>query len=58
MTFQLAACAEMLWQDKPIHWRAVWRWALELARVGFGCLGKDGCKFHDHEWVSGWSIGG
>ena len=22
MTFQLAACAEMLWQDKPIAWRA------------------------------------
>jgi len=22
MTFQLAACAEMLWQDKPIDWRA------------------------------------
>lgn len=22
MPFQLAACAEMLWQDKPIHWRA------------------------------------
>jgi hydroxypyruvate isomerase len=21
MTFQLAACAEMLWQDKLIHWR-------------------------------------
>lgn len=22
MTFQLAACAEMLWRDKPIEWRA------------------------------------
>ncbi|MFM2388697.1 MAG: hypothetical protein RLZZ437_252, partial [Pseudomonadota bacterium] len=22
MTFQLAACAEMLWRDRPISWRA------------------------------------
>ena len=22
MAFQLAACAEMLWQDKPMEWRA------------------------------------
>jgi hydroxypyruvate isomerase len=22
MSFQLAACAEMLWQDTPMHWRA------------------------------------
>jgi hydroxypyruvate isomerase len=31
MTFQLAACAEMLWQDKPIHWRAA-----RLNEMGFG----------------------
>ena len=31
MPFQLAACAEMLWQDKPIHWRAV-----RLHEMGFG----------------------
>jgi hydroxypyruvate isomerase len=31
MSFQLAACAEMLWQDKPIHWRAA-----RLHEMGFG----------------------
>ncbi len=31
MTFQLAACAEMFWQDKPIHWRAA-----RLHELGFG----------------------
>jgi hydroxypyruvate isomerase len=31
MSFQLAACAEMLWQDKPIHWRAS-----RLHEMGFG----------------------
>lgn len=31
MLFQLAACAEMLWQDKPIHWRAA-----RLHEMGFG----------------------
>lgn len=31
MTFQLAACAEMLWQDKPIAWRAS-----RLKELGFG----------------------
>lgn len=31
MTFQLAACAEMLWQDKPIDWRAS-----RLRELGFG----------------------
>lgn len=31
MPFQLAACAEMLWQDKPIHWRAA-----RLNEMGFG----------------------
>lgn len=31
MSFQLAACAEMLWQDKPIHWRAA-----RLKEMGFG----------------------
>lgn len=31
MGFQLAACAEMLWQDKPIHWRAA-----RLNEMGFG----------------------
>ncbi len=30
-TFQLAACAEMLWQDKPIDWRAA-----RLTEMGFG----------------------
>lgn len=29
--FPLAACAEMLWQDKPIHWRAA-----RLKELGFG----------------------
>jgi hydroxypyruvate isomerase len=31
MTFQLAACAEMLWHDKPIDWRAA-----RLKEMGFG----------------------
>jgi hydroxypyruvate isomerase len=31
MSFQLAACAEMLWQDKPIHWRTA-----RLHEMGFG----------------------
>lgn len=31
MAFQLAACAEMLWQDKPIAWRAS-----RLHEMGFG----------------------
>ena len=31
MSFQLAACAEMLWRDKPIHWRAA-----RLHEMGFG----------------------
>jgi hydroxypyruvate isomerase len=31
MTFQLAACAEMLWRDKPIEWRAT-----KLKDLGFG----------------------
>ncbi len=31
MGFQLAACAEMLWRDKPIHWRAS-----RLKEMGFG----------------------
>jgi len=31
MSFQLAACAEMLWRDKPIHWRAA-----ALHEMGFG----------------------
>jgi hydroxypyruvate isomerase len=31
MTFTLAACAEMLWQDKPIDWRAS-----RLKEMGFG----------------------
>lgn len=31
MGFQLAACAEMLWQDKPVHWRASC-----LHEMGFG----------------------
>ncbi len=31
MTFQLAACAEMLWRDKPIDWRAS-----RLNEMGFG----------------------
>lgn len=29
--FQLSACAEMLWTDKPIHWRAA-----RLTEMGFG----------------------
>ena len=31
MTFQLAACAEMLWRDRPISWRAS-----RLKEMGFG----------------------
>ena len=31
MAFELAACAEMLWQDKPISWRAA-----RLHEMGFG----------------------
>lgn len=31
MAFQLAACAEMLWLDQPIHWRAA-----RLKEMGFG----------------------
>ena len=31
MTFQLAACAEMLWLDKPVPWRAA-----RLHEMGFG----------------------
>lgn len=31
MAFQLAACAEMLWPDKPIHWRAA-----RLKEMGLG----------------------
>ena len=31
MAFQLAACAEMLWRDKPIDWRAS-----RLKEMGFG----------------------
>jgi len=31
MAFQLVACAEMLWQDKPIAWRAS-----RLKELGFG----------------------
>ena len=31
MTFQLAACAEMLWRDRPIDWRAS-----RLKEMGFG----------------------
>ena len=30
-TFQLSACAEMLWRDKPIEWRAS-----QLKEMGFG----------------------
>ncbi len=30
MTFQLAACAEMLWRDRPIEWRCA-----RLAEMGF-----------------------
>ena len=31
MTFPLAACAEMLWRDRPIEWRAS-----RLKEMGFG----------------------
>lgn len=31
MAFRLAACAEMLWPDRPIHWRAA-----RLTEMGFG----------------------
>lgn len=52
MNFTLAACAEMLWLDKPIHWRAS-----RLHEMGFGvglwnwpewdldALGKTGSSF-------------
>ena len=31
MTFQLTACAEILWRDRPIDWRAS-----RLKELGFG----------------------
>ena len=31
MSFQLAACAEMLWRDRPMDWRAA-----RLKEMGFG----------------------
>ena len=31
MAFQLAACAEMLWRDRPMDWRAS-----RLKEMGFG----------------------
>lgn len=39
--FQLAACAEMLWLDKPIDWRAS-----RLTEMGFG-VGLWNCPDHD-----------
>lgn len=39
--FQLAACAEMLWQDKPIDWRAA-----RLTEMGFG-VGLWNWRDHD-----------
>ena len=41
MTFELAACAEMLWLDKPIDWRAS-----RLTELGFG-VGL--CNWPDHD---------
>ena len=41
MTFQLAACAEMLWRDKPIEWRAS-----RLKEMGF-CVGLWNWPDHD-----------
>ena len=57
--FTLAACAEMLWRDKPIAWRAS-----RLKEMGFGvglwnwpdhdlaALEKTGATFHHHERLS------
>ena len=41
MTFQLSACAEMLWPDRPIHWRAA-----RLHEMGFG-VGLWNATAHD-----------
>ena len=52
MGFELAACAEMLWLDKPIDWRAkaldergfavgLWNWN----NYGFERLEKTGARF-------------
>lgn len=35
--FQLAACAEMLWRDRPIIWRAEMNWPF-IAKALFDCL--------------------
>ena len=59
MTFQLAACAEMLWRDRPIDWRAsrlkemgfgvgLWNWP----DLGSGRAGKDRRDLHHHERLS------
>lgn len=42
-SFQLAACAEMLWQDKPIDWRAA-----RLREMGFD-VGLWYWQPHDHD---------
>ena len=59
MDFQLAACAEMLWPQQPIAWRAA-----RLKEMGFGvglwnwvdhdvdALEKTGARFYHHERLS------
>ena len=41
MDFQLAACAEMLWPQQPIAWRAA-----RLQEMGFG-VGLWNWPYHD-----------
>ena len=52
MTFELAACAEMLWLDKPIDWRAsrlkelgLKIQAVELADHNIDALAKTEARF-------------
>ena len=57
--FELAACAEMLWPDKTIDWRAS-----RLKELGFGVglwnwpehdikkTAKNRCYIYHYEWLS------
>ena len=47
MAFTLAACAEMLWQDKPIEWRCA-----RLDEMGFQ-VGLWNWPDHDLEKLEG-----
>jgi hydroxypyruvate isomerase len=64
MTFPLAVCAEVLWRDRPIDWRAS-----RLKGMGFGvglwnwpahdlpAPEPTGATFRHHERVSGGAAG-